>query len=78
MGASRSVQGVQEAAAAEGGPARGQGCLTPGVRLLLPFHHVHWGQGGGERDPVRGDYAQQRPMQVARSTGHGDSRGRAP
>lgn len=51
MGPGRSVQGVQEAAAAEGGPARSQGCLTPGVRLPLPFHHVHWGRGrAGERE----------------------------
>lgn len=57
LGLSCSVQGVQEAAAAESSPARSQGGLTPAV-VLLPFlfHHVHWGQSRarGERDSVRG------------------------
>lgn len=68
VGPGRSVQGVQEAAAAEGGPARGQGCLTPGVRLPFPFHHVHWGWGrAGERET----WSEGRPTQPAGSTGHG-------
>lgn len=57
MGLGCSVQGVQEAAAAESSPARSQGSLTPAV-ILLPFlfHHVHWerSRGRGERDSVRG------------------------
>lgn len=78
MGLGCSVQVVQEAAAAEGGPACSQGCLTPDV-VLLPFllNHVHWGQSGGrggtgkgrgERDPVRGQYEQQHPVLIELST----------
>lgn len=68
MGLGRSVQVVQEAAAAESRPARGQGCLAAGgVLLPSPFQHVHWGRGwGGERDPVRGD-CPQRDSQAAPS-----------
>lgn len=72
LGPGHSVQGVQEAAAAEGGPARSQGCLTSGVRLPFPFHHVHWGWGGaGERETR----SEGRPMQPACSTGHGRLQG---
>lgn len=82
MGRGCSVQVVQEAAAAEGGPACSQGCLTPDV-VLLPFllNHVHWGQSGGrggtgkgrgERDPVRGQYEHQHPVLIALSTQSGD------
>ena len=65
MGRRCSVQAFQEAAAAESGPARSQGRLTPGVfRLPLPLHHVRWGagEGRGERDPVRGDCEPRRPV----------------
>ena len=55
LGPGCSVQVVQEAATAESSPACGQGCLTPSIRLPFLFPHVHWGQGRGERDPVRGD-----------------------
>lgn len=56
LGLGYSVQAVQEAATAERSPARGQDCLTPGIRVRLPFpfQNVHWGgAGGGERDQLR-------------------------
>lgn len=57
LGLGYSVQAVQEAAAAERGPACSQDCLTPNIRVRLPFpfQNVHWERGRqGKRESREG------------------------